>query len=310
MWLCAKVATRFEPTGSDADNRVTADIAALYLQDQLSFGPAWKLLAGVRYDHFRTRFDDRRATTPPVDLARTDNAFSPRLGLIWSPTPGATYYASVSKSFLPSGEQLSLAPNTADLAPEQAVNYEVGARWDVAPALTASAAVFRLDRDDVRSPDPLNPGFFVKTGQQRTEGVELGLQGDITPAWKVHAGYAWLDGQITQTTASAAAGARLQLVPRNALSVWNRVDLGHHWGAGLGVVYQGRSYAALDNRVELPAFTRFDGAVYHAFAGGATRVALNIENLLDRRYVATADGNNNLSPGAPREARVTLTTAF
>jgi outer membrane receptor protein involved in Fe transport len=57
-------------------------------------------------------------------------------------------------------------------------------------------------------------------------------------------------------------------------------------------------------------FTRADAAVYYAFAGGRMRVVLNVENLFDRTYYPTADGNNNISPGAPRNARVTLTTAF
>ena len=48
----------------------------------------------------------------------------------------------------------------------------------------------------------------------------------------------------------------------------------------------------------------------YAFAGGKTRLALNVENLFDRKYFPTADGNNNISPGAPRNARLTLSTAF
>jgi len=304
------LATSFRPNGTDADNKVKADIAALYFQDQIALSKEWKLLAGLRYDQFKTTFDDRRTTTPPTDLARTDRASSPRLGLIWSPNPASTYYASYSYAFLPSGEQLSLAPNTADLAPEKAKNYEIGGRWDLRPKLTLSAALFRLDRDEVRSPDPLNPGFFVKTGQQRTEGLELGLQGEISPNWQVYAGYAHLNGRITETTSAAAAGARLQLVPENTLSLWNRVDLGKGWGAGLGIVYQGASFAALDNVVTLPAFARADGALYYSFAGGKTRLALKLENLFDRKYFPTADGNNNISPGAPRNARLTLITAF
>jgi catecholate siderophore receptor len=302
------VATAFPGIASDANNRVKADIAALYLQDQIALAKEWKLLAGLRYDHFKTSFDDKRST--PTDLARTDQEWSPRLGLIWSPTPVSTYYASYSYAFLPSGEQLSLAPNTADLAPEKAKNYEIGGRWDLLPKLTLSAALFRLDRDDVRSPDPLNPGFFIKTGQQRTEGVEVGLQGEITRNWQVYAGYAHLNGRITETTSAAAAGAKLQLVPENTLSVWNRFDVGNGWGAGLGIIYQGDSFATLDNAVTLPAFTRADGALYYTFAGGKTRLALNVENLFDRKYFPTADGNNNISPGTPRSARLTLSTSF
>jgi catecholate siderophore receptor len=303
-------ALRFQPNGSDADNNVRADIAGVYVQDQVTFTREWKLVAGVRYDRFRTSFDDRRTTVTPTDLARTDNGLSPRLGVIWSPTAASTYYASYSYSFLPSGEQLSLAPNTADLAPETAKNYEIGAHWDVLPGLAISAAIFRLDRDDVRSPDPANPGFFVKTGQQRTEGFELGMQGEVTPRWLVYGGYSYLDGRITKTTSTATAGAKLQLVPEHQFSLWNRVSFAPSWGAGLGLIYQSSSFATLDNQVELPGFARADAALYYTFADGRTRLALNIENLFDRKYYPTADGNNNISPGAPRNVRVTVSSAF
>ena len=303
-------AVRFQPNGSDADNDVRADIVGVYVQDQVTFSPEWKAVAGLRYDHFRTTFDDRRTTVAPTDLARSDNGLSPRFGVIWSPTAGSTYYASYSYSFLPSGEQLSLAPNTADLAPERAQNYEIGAHWDVLPGLALSAAIFRLDRDDVRSPDPANPGFFVKTGQQRTEGIELALQGEVTPRWLVYGGYSYLNGRITKTTSTAVAGAKLQLVPEHQLSLWNRVSFGPSWAAGLGVVYQSSSFATLDNQVELPGFARADAALYYTFGDGKTRLALNVENLFDRNYYPTADGNNNISPGAPRNVRVTMSTAF
>lgn len=316
------VATSFGPRANDADNNVKADIAAIYIQDQISLNKEWKLLAGLRYDHFKATFDDRRLpgtpaqTIPPTDLARTDNAFSPRLGVIWSPTATATYYASYSYSFLPSAETLGLAVlnaasgfTTADFAPEKAKNVEIGGRWLLLPNLGLSAAVFRLDRDNVRNPD--GAGGFIQSGQQRTQGVELGLQGDINRNWQVYAGYAHLDSSITKATAAAGTlGHRPQLVPANTLSVWNRFNAGNGWGAGLGIVYQGASFTNVDNVVELPAFTRADGALYYTFNDGKARVALNVENLFDKKYFPTADGNNNISPGAPRNARLTLTVAF
>ncbi len=305
--------TAFRANGSDANNRAIGNVAALLLQDLVTLNPQWKLLAGLRVDRFETRFDDQRSTTTPVDLARADKAASPRLGLIWSPTAAVSAYASYAYSFLPSGETLSLAPNTADLAPEKAVNTEVGVRWELRPRLTLSAAVFRLDRQDVRSPDALNPGYFVKTGQQRTEGAELGLQGDVLPGWQLFGGYAYLDGRIVRTTSAAAAGARLQLVPRHMLTLWNRFELGNlaqGLGAGLGLQHQGQVYTNLDNQVALPGWTRADAALYYRWGDSGTQLALNVENLLNRRYFATADGNNNISPGAPRNARLTLTTKF
>jgi catecholate siderophore receptor len=316
-------ATLFRSNGTDANNRVTANIAAVYLQDQVALSPQWKLIGGLRYDHFQANLDDRRTTltanttpTSPTDLARTDRAFSPRLGVVWSPASNASYYASYSTSFLPSAETLSLTVlnrstgiSTADFEPENARNYELGAHWDLAPRLTLSGAIFRLDRNHVRNAD--GNGGFIQSGQQRTQGFEMGLQGEVTRDWKVYAGYAHLDAQITRATAAAATlGHVPALVPKDTLSVWNRVALSAAWGAGLGVVHQGASFPNVDNTVKLPGFTRADGALFYALDGGHAHMALNVENLLDRKYFPTSDANNNISVGSPRTARLTVRTPF
>lgn len=315
-------AVRFQPRANDANNNVKADIAAVYLQDQVGLTKELKLLAGLRYDYFKTTFDDRRSagvpaqTIPAIDLQRTDKEWSPRLGLIWSPTSSQTYYASYSYSFLPSAETLGLTVlnpatrlSSADFEPETATNYEIGARWDVMPKLSLSAAIFRLDRDHVRNSD--GAGGFVQVGQQRTEGVELGLQGEITRYWQVYGGYAHLDGKVSKATGAAGTlGHRPQLEPENSFSLWNRFDLGNGWGTGLGLVHQGSSFTNVDNVVKLPAFNRVDGAVYYTFAGGKTRLGLNIENLGEKKYFPSADGNNNITVGAPRNARLTLSMSF
>ena len=313
------VATNFRPNGTDADNNVKANILGIYVQDQVALTNEWKAIAGLRYDRFKVDFDDRRSLTAPVDLSRTDTGWSPRAGLIWAPSVGQTYYASYSYSFLPSGEQLSLATTTADLEPEKAVNYEAGARWDLRPRLTLSTAVFRLDRKDVHVADPANPGTFVKSGRQRVDGMEVGLQGEVTRDWLVYGGYAYLNGRIKEpissgTAATAAsivpAGNRIGLVPRNMASLWNRFNLGEGWGTGLGLIYQGASYTSFNNTVTLPSFYRVDGAVYYAFSGRKAWLQFNVENILNKRYYPTVDGDNNISPGAPRNARLTLTMQF
>jgi catecholate siderophore receptor len=62
--------------------------------------------------------------------------------------------------------------------------------------------------------------------------------------------------------------------------------------------------------VTLPAFTRADAALFYTFSDRKTRLAVNVENLFDRKYFPTADNDNNISPGAPRTLRVTLSTSF
>ena len=313
------IATGFRQNTTDANNKVSADIAALYAQDQVTLSKEWKLLGGLRYDYFKVNLEDRRTLVPAANLARTDIGYSPRAGVIWTPTAASTYYVSYSYAFLPSAEQLGLATTNAILDPETATNYEVGARWDLLPKLTFSTSVFLLERNNVKSVNPAVPGSFVQSGQQRTQGVELGLQGDITPKWQVYGGYAWMDARVTQpfnanTTATAVslvpAGNKVGLVPEHTLSLWNKFDLGNGWGAGVGAIYQGASYTSFLNTVRLPAFARADAALYYTFASGKTRLSLNVENVFNKKYWPTVDGDNNISVGAPVNARLTLTTAF
>lgn len=298
----------FRQSATDADNRVKATVAAVYLQDQLQLSPRWQAILGLRYERFGVAFHNRRSGE---DLTRDDDMLSPRLGLVFKPATPVSVYGSYSVSHLPSaGDQFSsLTATTSTLEPEHFVNYEVGAKWDARPGLALTTALYRLDRENTSAPDPTDPARTVQTGSQRTTGVELGVTGNVTDAWQVAGGWATQRARITSRTAAAEPGATVPLVPRHTLSLWNRYQFTPTWGAGLGVVHQTRMYAAIDNAVALPGFTRVDGAVYFTL-GGRLRAQVNLENLLDERYYATSHGNNNILPGAPRTVRVSLTTGF
>ena len=84
---------------------------------------------------------------------------------------------------------------------------------------------------------------------------------------------------------------------------------GPQFGIGLGIVHRGAIYANVDNAVSLPGFTRFDGALYWTLSP-TLQVQLNVENLADTRYFASAHNNNNITPGAPRSAWVSLNLRY
>ncbi len=82
-----------------------------------------------------------------------------------------------------------------DLDPEESQNFEIGAKIDLfADKLSATAALFHLEKTNARTPDPNDPTRNILAGEQRTDGFELGLAGIILPRWNVSASYAYLDG--------------------------------------------------------------------------------------------------------------------
>ena len=175
------------------------------------------------------------------------------------------------------------------------------------PELSLTAAAFRLDRTNTSAPDPNDATRIVQTGRQRTTGLELGAAGSITPAWQVIGGAAFQRAKIVSTTSAAAAGKRVPLVPERTFSLWNRVQVMPAVGVGFGVVHQTDMFAAIDNTVTLPGFTRADGALFLRL-GASMSAQVNVENLFDERYYATSHGNNNIMPGASRTVRLSLTT--
>jgi catecholate siderophore receptor len=191
------------------------------------------------------------------------------------------------------------------LEPERFTNQEAGAKWDVRSELAVTAAVYRLDRTNTSAPDPVNAGLTVQTGAQRTTGWELGATGSPTRNWQMVAGIASQNARIASTTNAAKKGASVALVPRTTLSLWNRYEPITELGVGLGVIHQTDMYAAIDNTVTLPRFTRVDAALY-ATLRPELRAQLNVENVLDTRYFATTQGNNNIMPGAPRTLRLAI----
>lgn len=296
----------FRQSATDADNSTTADVAAVYVQDQVALSAHWQAVLGLRLDRFSVDFRDNRSGEA---LGRVDRLLSPRAGLVFKPVEPVSLYASYSVSYLPSaGDQFgSLSATTRTLEPERFTNREVGAKWEVRPDLTLTAAVYRLDRTNTAAPDPNDASRLVQTGRQRTTGLELEAAGSVTDAWQVIGGVAAQHAEIVSATRSAPAGAAVPLVPARTYSLWNRYQLLAPLGVGLGIVRQSDMYAAIDNTVTLPGFTRLDGAVFLNL-GPVVSARLNVENLLDERYYATSHGNNNILPGAPRTLRLSITT--
>ncbi|HEX5872261.1 MAG TPA: TonB-dependent receptor, partial [Longimicrobium sp.] len=296
----------FRQSATDADNQATATVAGVYVQDQLELSRYLQAIVGLRWDRFNVDFHNNRNDE---SLDREDDLLSPRAGLIVKPAEPVSLYGSYTVSYLPSsGDQFSsLNATTETLEPEQFTNYEVGAKWDVLPNLALTSAIYRLDRSNTSAPDPADPTRTVQTGEARTTGWELGAQGSVFSAWQVTAGFSQQRARIVSQTAAAPAGAKVPLVPRRTVSLWNRVQVLPALGLGLGVLHQSKMFAAIDNTVTLPGFTRVDGAVFLRITP-LLGAQVNVENLLDERYYATSHGNNNILPGAPRTVRFSLTT--
>jgi catecholate siderophore receptor len=304
-------------TGVNADGVTTPDsnssyrlnVSSAYVRDTVEITRWLQLIGGVRFDRFDMSALDMNTG---IRRNRVDDTASPQAAVIIKPMENMSVYTTYSVSYLPaSGDQFSaLTDGTLILQPQKFVNTEVGFKWNIYPKLLFSTAVYNLDRTNQPIADGNNPGFFFPSGSTQVRGYEASLTGYVTNEWQSSLAYAYTDARITSATSTTVVpGNRVQLVPYNQFAWWNRYQIDASWGAGLGIIYFGDSFASSDDTVRLPGFVRFDTALYLKIDQNWS-AQLNIENLFNKGYWASADGNNNISPGASRTFRVSARARF
>jgi catecholate siderophore receptor len=208
-----------------------------------------------------------------------------------------------------------LTQANANFDPEKFTNKEIGAKYNISPDLSLTAAVYKLERENISATDPILIAPILIDGQETT-GLELGVSGKITDKWSMFGGYAYQDGEITKNQLIGSnqyqSGAELGQTPKHTFSLWNRYDFNDVWGAAIGVVSRSDMYALTPTTTTstvLPGYTRLDAAIYGKISKNL-RLQVNLENLTNKEYALSAHNNNNIVPGAPLSGRATLIYNF
>lgn len=283
--------------------------AGLYLQDHVSLDERLFVTLGGRWD--RTNSDGAR-----------DHAFSPNVGVNWFVTKGVALYANAARSFTPQFGWVTTV-NGERLPPETGRNIEGGVKIGTPDdTLGAMVSVFQLTRENVAVSDPDFPLYYVVTGQQRSRGLEVEGTWMPTPAWTAQLAYTLLDARITRDT-SIPIGTQLSNVPRHNLYLYGKYVIQdgalRNLGFNASVLYNSSKNSSLyeadingDGELEaaarLPAYTVVDVGLSYELAGWQGRLELN--NVFDRRYYPDANDFTRVTPGEPRNWRMSLSKRF
>lgn len=282
------------PTEETFSYSTRRDTLGIYLQDQITLSNNLHLLVGGRFDAFQ-RSDDISGSLEEESLS----AFNPRVGFVYQPVEPVSLYTSYTTSFQPDrffGRSGSGDP----FEPTRGTQYEVGMKFDITEALSATLAAFQIIKTNVVTVDSIDPDLLIQVGEQRSRGVELELSGEILPGWNIITSYAYTDA-ITSQDNNIAIGNRISNVPEHAASLWTTYEIQNGnlngLGFGLGIYYAGDRFADLENTSTLPGYVRADSAVY--YSRDNWRLGLNIRNLFNTTYYETAQSRNIIYPGAP-----------
>jgi catecholate siderophore receptor len=321
---------RADTRGEPAYNRFDARNFGVYVQDTMAVTDTLKLVAGLRFDHFKGSYDTVTTTaangtvTPAYSFDKSENLWSPRVGLLYQPSEMQSYYVSYGTSYNTSGDAYQFTPSSpneqlANTPAEKSRNIEVGGKWELLDKrLSFGTALFYSEKFNERNQDPDSAAQqYLLSGKRYATGMELNAAGRITPKWEVFWNHTWIPvakiSRSNQTLAASGGGAQVQgdrpgLTPRHSGSLWTTYRVMPKLRFGLGANYRSSQNPEGNRAVKAGGFVTFDAMAEYSFTE-TTTLKLNITNLTDQLYADTLY-RGFYGPGQPRRVQLTLKHLF
>jgi iron complex outermembrane receptor protein len=307
-------------SASDSDQTIQQKSMTAYVQDAIHLDDQWILIGGLTLQHYTQYAGKGR----PFIVATDADGFevTPRAGIVYKLSPSMSLYANYASSFMP---QSSIADVIGALPPEKGNSYEVGAKFDLFNGLTATAALYRIDKknvlynENVVQPDGSLVSYSRTAGKVMSQGVEFDVAGALTDNLSMIASYSYNDNEVVQD--SQYQGKNLANVARHTASFFLTYDFGEVFGTDntlkVGAGVRGRSKAPGDygNTYYLPGYLATDAfATYTIQSERPVSFQLNLKNLFDKTYYTsslyTAGAYLGNQIGNPFEASLSVKMEF
>lgn len=307
-----------------------------FAQDLISFTEQIKVLAGLRWSWQESQADTYDLTKKPVTVAegakRLDNAFSPKIGLIFQPTKDMSIFASYSSSFTPNtGTTVDLKP----IKPSIIDQYEAGIKKDFwRGVLSTNVTVYQITNSNLaqtaefKADGSLNADTTIKvlSGTTKSKGIEVDVTAKPLDGLSIIAGYSYNDMRYTKTSGlngSFIEGDRVARTPANTanLSFFYTLPTGALKGLSFGAIgnYIGKRVGGWnsqystdltkypngiwDREIPLEGYTTIDASVGYEWKKFSILCKLsNITNELNY----TVHENYSVNPIAPRQILASL----
>ncbi|QQB32587.1 TonB-dependent siderophore receptor [Achromobacter deleyi] len=275
-------------------------VARLNLADPL------KLILGTRVSGYEYRNEG-------VPTQKERGVVSPYAGLVYDIDGEHSAYVSYSDIFKPQ-DNLNASGGTVD--PIVGKNYEIGLKGEyLGGRLNTSAALFRLEQTNLAQTDPSVPydesnickGYcYSASGLVVSKGVDLGINGELSPGWQLGAGYTYVHSAYAKGEDKGKPYAAN--TPDHLLRVYTTYRLpGTRWTIGGNV----RAQSAISNSGDGYTIRQGSYTVVGLLAkyqvSRQAEIGLTVDNLFDRRYYsAVGDPWFYNFYGAPRRFALNL----
>lgn len=288
------------------------NVSGVYVQDQVKLGK-FSALIGLRWDNYTDKVNYLKSTQQSV----RQDAFIPRLGLVYEATKHINVYATWAKGYMPQTAGSISNPNAGGpFDPQYSELMEAGAKsdwFDKRLSLTASIYQIRLENVLYNAGVAGQPDLLRQIGEVTAKGAELEVTGNIAANWSLIATYSYNDASITRSAKKEEIGVAQPNAPKHQGSFWTKYSItrGKLNGVGFGlggnfVTERNTDITKLEQT--LPAYALLNAAIYYRV--NKFQVQFNLNNVLNKTHWVGGYDYLRLFPGAPRNWLATVGYTF
>ncbi len=304
--------------------------AGFFVQDLITISPRWQLSVNARYDTWRdssaasvSRNLTTGAITPRFFPARSLDAFSPRLSLIFRPAETVSLRAAAYRSFraptlneLYRGFRVGNVQTNANetLTAERLTGGEVGASWTPTQNIVTRLTHYWTETVNPVSNFTLSvtPALITRErrnlGRTRSRGIEAEADFRFARYWQVTAGYLFADATVRRAPQDVTLqGNQIPQVPRNQFTLQTVYSHPRFVTAAMQFRTSGRQFDDDQNLLPLGSFALIDVSVSKPFAK-YLEAFIAVQNLLNEQFVVARTPIENI--GMPRMVRGGLRFRF
>lgn len=321
----------------------------VYFQDLISVTEQIKVLAGIRWSWQESEVTTYKETlaadkitqivnpenaVPSVGAKKLDNAFSPKIGLVYQPTKDMSIFGSYSSSFTPNTGFQTDGVTTID--PSIIDQYEAGIKKDFWKGhLTTNVTVYQITNSNLaqmaefKADGSPNSDSNIKTlnGGTKSKGIEVDITARPVEGLNIIAGYSYNDMRYTDTSGlngSFIEGDRLTRTPQHTanLSFFYTLHTGLLKGISIGAIgnYIGDRMGGWSDQYDstkpdgiwhrefpIDGYTTIDASLGYTWKKISILCKLsNITNELNY----TVHENYSINPIAPRQVMTSIKYQF
>jgi iron complex outermembrane recepter protein len=295
----------------------------IYMQDFIEISLKFKALVGLRYTVSSIETSDSIYASGIQKIntkKRKDDAFSPRLGLVYQPAKNVSVFTSYTNTY-----ELNTAIDTfANVLPPSIIDqYELGVKTLLfKDKISVNVTAYIISNNNTLQSYPnlaATDSRREASGQTQSKGIELDMATKNMHGFTVNAGYSYNDTRYTKSTLYTE-GSKLRYNPNHTANahIYYQVKPDsklNGLNAGLGIYYNGGRVAGRSTTkanpgyslIVLPDYFLLEASVGYNFKNLSIRCKLN--NILNE-FSYNVHDDNSVNPIAPTQFTSTISYKF